>query len=224
MARLERDLSDDHKTLLRLSGRASSSQILQDVFVLSQTGFKRKGFFVEFGALDGIDTSNSYLLETAFDWTGILAEPAKLHHDALRQNRKASLCTKCVWRESGLSLEFLQADLSGLSTIAEFKEHDQHAARREKSSTYLVETISLVDLLKEHNAPKQIDYLSIDTEGSEFEILSAFDFSAYEIRVITCEHNHTENREKIYDLLTRHGYQRVYEEVSDFDDWYFLKR
>ena len=66
-----------------------------------------------------------------------------------------------------------------------------------------VETISLNDLLKKFNAPKYIDYLSIDTEGSEFEILSSLDFSKY-ISVITCEHNYSSKRKKflIYCLNT----------------------
>ena len=65
---------------------------------------------------------------------------------------------------------------------------------------YKVPTISLLDLLDIHNAPKFIDYLSIDTEGSEYEILNAFDFNKYKFRVITCEHNFTPMREKIYKL------------------------
>jgi len=86
--------------------------------------------------------------------------------------------------------------------------------------TYSVTSISLEDLLNEYKAPYHIDYLSIDTEGSEYEILSAFDFSKYHIEVITCEHNYTKSREKIYNLLANNGYKRVYEEISQFDDWY----
>ena len=75
-------------------------------------------------------------------------------------------------------------------------------------------------MLKKHNAPKKIDYLSIDTEGSEFEILNSFNFNEYDIKVITCEHNYTSMREKIYSLLSKNGYERKYSEFSMFDDWY----
>ena len=68
--------------------------------------------------------------------------------------------------------------------------------------------------------PKKIDYMSIDTEGSEFEILNSFDFNEYDIKVITCEHNYTEMREKIYALLSKNGYIRKHSEYSMFDDWY----
>jgi hypothetical protein len=68
--------------------------------------------------------------------------------------------------------------------------------------------------------PKTIDYLSIDTEGSELEILSAFDFSAHHVRIITVEHNHSPIRGKLHDLLTSNGFTRAFEEFSDWDDWY----
>jgi len=83
-----------------------------------------------------------------------------------------------------------------------------------------VQTVSLEDLLKKNNAPKYIDYLSIDTEGSEYEILSAFNFDEFNIKVITVEHNFTHQRELIFTLLTKHGYKRKYDYVSEFDDWY----
>ena len=67
---------------------------------------------------------------------------------------------------------------------------------------------------------KTIDYLSIDTEGSEFEILSNFDFETWKFAVITVEHNYTHDRERIYRLLSNYGYQRKFENLSAFDDWY----
>ena len=88
------------------------------------------------------------------------------------------------------------------------------------NETYDVKTISLNKLLDDNNAPQQIDYLSIDTEGSEFEILNNFDFSKYSFNVITCELNYTSLREQIFDLLSKNGYSRVYQNLTQFDDWY----
>lgn len=200
--------------------KKSRSQIHQDLFVLSELGFKRNGFFVEFGATNGLELSNSYLLEKEFHWSGILAEPAKGWHDDLFANRNVTIEKRCVWKDSTSSLIFQEADIRELSTIAGVGVQDKNFVARNDCKTYQVQTISLNDLLIEHNAPKVVDYLSIDTEGSEFDILSCFDFSQYRFRVITCEHNLTEQREKIYGLLTGAGYRRKFEKYSQFDDWY----
>jgi hypothetical protein len=81
-----------------------------------------------------------------------------------------------------------------------------------------------MDLLKQHNAPTHIDFLSIDTEGSELEILSTFDFSQYTFGGICIEHNFTSNRSKIKRLLDSKGYLQVYPELSEYDDWFVPKR
>jgi hypothetical protein len=62
--------------------------------------------------------------------------------------------------------------------------------------------------------------LSIDTEGSELAILSAFDFSSRHIRCISVEHNETPNRQAILDLLVANGYRRKWPSLSAWDDWY----
>ncbi len=199
---------------------ASKAQLHQDLFVLSMTGFKRGGSFVEFGATDGVKLSNTALLEKEFGWTGILAEPAREWHSALKSNRTARVETRCVWKETGQTLMFNETKAGELSTIDAYSDTDLHAKGRRSGTRYEVETVSLADLLETHGAPERIDYLSIDTEGSEFDILEAFDFGRHRFNIITCEHNFTPQREKIHALLTAHGYQRRYEEVSRFDDWY----
>ncbi|MGR6466210.1 FkbM family methyltransferase [Rhizobium sp. PAMB 3182] len=80
--------------------------------------------------------------------------------------------------------------------------------------------MSLLDLLEKHNAPKVIDYISIDTEGSEFEILNSFDFSRYKFNALTIENNYTSARQKISNILTENCYIRIFENISKWDDWY----
>jgi FkbM family methyltransferase len=202
----------------------SRSQLRQDLFVISETEHKvknRGGYFVEFGATNGIDLSNTYLLETEFSWTGILAEPARVWEKQLKANRpNASIETLCVWKDSNSSLIFNETDAPELSAIDSFSDKDVHRKTRLASNKYKVQTISLNDLLIKHRAPKHIDYLSIDTEGSEYEILKAFNFNEFSFRIITVEHNYTPQREMIFALLAGHGYKRKYENISEFDDWY----
>lgn len=203
--------------------KKSRAQLKQDLFVLAQTNFKSEGFFVEFGATNGIDLSNTYLLETEFGWTGILAEPARCWHEALKSNRKSHIETRCVWRDSTSLLKFNEVNAPELSTIQGYGEDDAHSQTRKNGVQYEVESISLNDLLTKYGAPRNIDYLSLDTEGSEYEILEDFDFSQHSFQVITCEHNHTPARERIFQLLTQKGYRRVFENVSLWDDWYIRK-
>ena len=199
----------------------SKSQIRQDILALALSGFKKNGFFVEFGATDGVKFSNSYLLEKDFGWQGILGEPARGFHERLEQNRGCHIETNCVWRSSGDSLMFSEPRDGSLSSIADFVDNDRLAkSRKKKTATYEVATISLDDLLEKYDAPQYIDYLSVDTEGSELEILSAFDFTRRDIGLITVEHNFGPTRAGLAALMDSKGYKRIGEGISDFDDWY----
>jgi FkbM family methyltransferase len=199
------------------------AQLFQDLLVLFLLDGKRDGYFVEFGAMDGITLSNTFLLESKYSWRGIAAEPARCWHQELRRNRTCSLDHRCVWSKSGEMLQFNETPEAELSTIDALSKSDFHAKRRNEGKRYTVETISLRDLLRAHDAPRSIDYLSIDTEGSEFAILESFLPSYYEVRIITVEHNYTDQRSRIHGLLTSRGYNRVFEELSAWDDWY-IKR
>jgi FkbM family methyltransferase len=199
------------------------AQLFQDLLVLFLLDEKRDGYFVEFGAMDGITLSNTFLLETKYGWRGIAAEPARCWHQELRRNRACSLEHRCVWSKSGEMLQFNETPEAEFSTIDALSNSDFHLKRRSGGKRYTVETISLRDLLQAHDAPRSIDYLSIDTEGSEFAILESFLPSHYEVRIITVEHNYTDQQSRIHGLLTSQGYSRVFEELSEWDDWY-IKR
>lgn len=199
--------------------RRATSQLGQELWVLERTGYKRGGFFVEFGATDGVLLSNTYMLETDFAWDGICAEPNPAFLPQLRANRRCRISEACISDRTGKRVEFIFADAYGGFT--QHAESDQHADKREayrrQGATAELTTISLHDFLLSEGAPRRIDYLSIDTEGSEYEILAAFPFDEWDIRLITVEHNFTEQRQQIFDLLSRHGYART---EADWDDWY----
>jgi FkbM family methyltransferase len=202
----------------------SRAQLLQDLFVLYMLGRKRGGFFVEFGATDGVNISNTVLLERDFGWSGVLAEPARFWHEQLRANRRCTIITGCVWHTTGETLLFNETADRELSTIDSLSSRDGHAPSRVNGERYEVRTVSLLDLLAQANAPRTIDYLSIDTEGSEPDILGAFDFDRYDIGIITVEHNYTPNRQLLHQLLVANGYERKFEALSQWDDWYVRTR
>lgn len=201
------------------------ADLRQDILALAVHGFKRGGYFVEFGALDGVTGSNTYVLEQQYQWRGITAEAARIWHDRLRTNRACITDTRAVSAHSGQQLTFKETDVQlGLSGLVDFFDHrEYHAARRASSTgtTYKVPTVSLTDLLTEHHAPAEIDYISMDTEGSELAILSTFDFSRYHVGLWTIEHNYFESvRDQIYSIMIANGYQRILPDLSTIDDWY----
>jgi FkbM family methyltransferase len=198
----------------------SRAQLMQDLFALYHHDSRRGGYFVEFGGADGLHLSNTVLLERGYDWKGIVAEPARCWHEPLRSNRQCTISTDCVWHTSDQTLVFNETPESVLSTIDQFSTHDSHHLARHDGERYEVDTVSLLDLLARNNAPRVIDYLSVDTEGSEFDILNAFDFNQYDVRLITVEHNFTPKREALHDLLRKNGFVRKFEALSQWDDWY----
>jgi FkbM family methyltransferase len=200
----------------------SKGQLLQDLII----GFlfnDEKGFFCEFGAADGVTLSNTIFLEK-LGWDGILAEPSIRWHKLLFANRTCKISKECVYPTSGKQVLFNEVDEGMFSSLIEFSDTDMHSHRRVNGFEYLVESISLEDLLRRNEAPDHVDFLSIDTEGSEFAILEAFDFSSFTFGAIFVEHNFTENRENIHSLLTTNGYKRVFSTFSKWDDWYLNQK
>ncbi len=197
----------------------SKSQIRQDLFALAMLDFPQNGFFVEFGATDGVSLNNTWLMETQFGWSGILAEPGQNWHDALRANRACHVDTRAVWKESSKTLRFTEAPRQENSGLTELVK----PSRRMRGVSYDVTSVTLNDLLDAYAAPSVIDYLSVDTEGSEADILSAVDWNKWRFKVITVEHNFQPQRARISQILTQVGYRQMLPEVSNFDDWYVLE-
>ena len=198
----------------------SKSQLGQDLNVLKFYKNKKNGYFVEIGASDGINLSNTYLLETEFDWKGICVEPIPYNYEKLIINRPKSICFhEAVYNQSGLNLEFdISNNFDLLSGISE--NIDCYRTRVDANkTTIIVPTISLTDLLDRAKAPSFIEYLSLDTEGSEYEIIKNFNFNKYKFGLIDIEHNNIEPRRTyIKNLLLNNGY--VYLGPNDFDDMY----
>jgi Methyltransferase FkbM domain len=219
-----RHLNSDHvKRALQLLP-SSKGEIFQDLFVALCSDREGPGFFVEFGATDGVSGSNTWLLEKELGWNGIVAEPGRGWQPSLAINRNCTIQTDCVWRETGKQLEFTEAVDAGFSTLSAYVGQDRHARHRANGKTYFVKTVSLHEMLKRSDAPKSIDYISIDTEGSEFDILSAFPFGSWDISILSVEHNFRDDRAAIRELMETNGFVHVLPKLSKFDDWYVAGR
>ena len=204
-----------------LNAEASASQIFQDVFVTWILEQKRDGYFVEVGAGDGRRLSNTWLLEARYGWRGLLVEPNPAYDSTLYDHRRANIDARCVASESGKTVQFECTQVPEFSRIVGSQE-DIHSDLESRNVAELVErkTVSLNDLLAEHGAPQDIDYLSIDIEGLELDALEAFDFGRYHVRVATVEHNYRDDQAGLDALFEDNGYARLFPEFARFDGWY----
>jgi FkbM family methyltransferase len=201
----------------------SPSQLSQDLFALYFSKIKKDGIYIEIGSCDGIRFSNSLKLEQ-LGWNGIICEPSPYWHKRMK-DRKCVISKKAVFSKSGLKLKFEDVEknpeLSGLSINFE---KDSNSELRKNTSIKEVETITLNDLIEDNLPNKNIDYISIDTEGSEFEIIKNFNFNRHKVEIFTIEHNFIEKkRNDIFKLLTTNNYIRIFQNLSKWDDWYIKK-
>lgn len=229
-------LIDDNKNLL--SNFISSiknkndikSQLYQDIFASFVIGDKFDKTFFEFGATNGIDLSNSNMLETLLNWKGALAEPSPQWHSELKKNRPyANIITDCIWSENDKELDFFVSDVGVLSSLNDFKESDKISmpgntrVRLQNGKIVSVKTISLNQVVEKEFKFKPPSYISVDTEGSEYEILKVFDFKKFRPVVFTIEHNFTELQLKIDKLMEANDYLRVFKKITAFDAWYISR-
>ena len=201
----------------------------QDKWVIDTLNYKTNGYFIDIGAYNGIDESNSYVLEKNFDWKGICIEP-NLHTFSEMKDHRNCICENICISDFNGTVEFVERDkkhkmLSGI--YADFSDEAVMDGAKEGVPIVSRESMKLYDLLIKHDCPNIIEYLSIDTEGSEYEILKNFPFDKYIFKRITVEHNacnsieNKEKKKKIFDLLTTNGYERV--EEATYEDWYVYR-
>ncbi len=191
------------------------SQIAQDEWVYSVLGDKKNGYFIELGGGNGISLSNTLFFERTLQWDGICIEPNPAFRDAIRSNRTCNISYNCVSDIDNVEIDFAACGL--LSGIVETAESETI-----KDNIIKVKTKTLKRILDEFNAPKTIDYLSLDVEGHEYRILQSFPFDEYQINCITVEHNEphhgSEKRNKIRKLLEENRYVFI-KGNDDVNNW-----
>lgn len=190
-----------------------------------ENSYYRSGYFVDIGASDGVTASNTYLLEKFYKWNGICIDPNPVTLKSLCGARDTLISDLCVYNESGKILPFkFLADQSQFygwnlrSGIDGIVSNDMGV----KMSDHKVFTITLTDLLNLYSAPIAIDYISIDTEGSEVHVLEGLDFSQYKVKMFSIEYENDNNRSIIFDMLTKKNYTRVDYDQYCTEDRYIL--
>lgn len=182
-----------------------ASQSGQDEWAYSLVG--DGGYFVDIGAHDGIIHSNTYALEMYHGWSGICIEPDPDAYRQLAENR------------SGPRTDLAVSGTAGVITI-----QPTGVERFARPLTWI---------LGEMNAPRVIDYLSVDVEGHELDVLAGMDFNRWHVKLATIEHNEylegPARKLAIRDHMLRNGFELAVEDVvapgyGCYEDWFVNDR
>tara|TARA_R110000824_G_scaffold25_1_gene66 strand:- start:761 stop:1384 length:624 start_codon:yes stop_codon:yes gene_type:complete len=203
------------------------SQYGQDKW-LYENFFKNKkvGTFLEIGADDGIDKSNTKFFEE-LGWSGMCIEASPKRFELLEINRTC-ICENYAVSDTRGEVEFMDIagwgkGLSGIINKYDYshrlriEDEIQHPLNKGRE-VIRVNTELLPNLLDKHGI-KEIDFCTVDTEGGEYDILKTLDFNKYSIKIIVVENNYDDST--VNDLLVANNYEKIYK--LTIDDVYLKK-
>mmetsp|Transcript_23904 Transcript_23904/g.39539 ORF Transcript_23904/g.39539 Transcript_23904/m.39539 type:complete len:325 (-) Transcript_23904:41-1015(-) len=173
------------------------SQARQDEVVTTLLKGKRNGYFVDLAANDATVLSNTYSLEKKFGWTGLCVEPNPVYWANLTY-RDCQVVAAVAGNERMEEVYFRDAgDKSGMLGF-----DNGYKFQKESRPRY---TVTLTEILTRFNAPKNIDYLSLDVEGAEEFIMQHFPLKDYTISVMTVERP----QESLRALFEKNGFKFI---------------
>jgi FkbM family methyltransferase len=176
---------------------------------------KRGGVFIDIGAHDGVEMSNSCLFERSRGWTGVCVEPRPATFAKLRASRSAH-CANCCIGNAGGEVRFLEVEGPGemLSGILDnmkpghLARIDREIAEQGGSKRIIdVPVRPLADVLNDAGVTRA-DLLTLDIEGGELNVLRGIDFNATPIRAV-CVENNEPDQYAIQNHMRAQGYEFV---------------
>ena len=168
--------------------QAGQDKIINEFFFR----MKNKGYFVDIGAYDGVMGSNSLHFERFLKWDGVAIEPSINQFEKLKKNRNCKIVNKAI-SSTAKEVEFVDVvegltQMSGIKNDIYLKYNSKIISKDHASETKTVKILT-TNFSEIVSQDVEIDYLSIDIEGSEFELLKSIDFDKYKIKVISVENN-----------------------------------
>ena len=182
---------------------------------------KRNGVFVDVGGYDGATNSNSLFFEVFRGWDGVVVEALPDNCARARAVRRCACVEAVVSGDQGehafLSVEEGYLQMSGrVDTYDPGILERLRANPRHRESVTMRPSRTLPDILSELEI-SHIDYLSLDIEGSELEVLRSFPFDRFSVLALSIE-NHSGTQE-IHEIMTAAGFRLV--EFLGYDEIYF---
>lgn len=188
---------------------------------------KRGGFFVEAGAFDGLNQSNTYWLERFRGWRGVLVEPVPEHAAQCRQRRRGSSTVAVALVGPDHEDDHVTIRYAGLMSIVRGARGSEEADDHQVAEGVILQGIetfevqaparTLTDVLTEAGAPPQFDLLSLDVEGFEAEVLAGLDVDRFTPEYVLVELNAPE---AVDDSLRSLGYAAVDRSITVQDALY----
>ena len=191
--------------------KGSYSQHGEDAFVANFFAARTKGFYLDIGASHPFRLSNTYSLYRS-GWNGVTVEPiprlGKLHR---RWRPRDTMIPVAVGAARG-TLEFFEMTPSVLSTLDRSVAEEYVAeGKAVLCRTYVIEVLPINEIIERVSAMAPVDFLSIDVEGLDADLLSNIDFSRFRPSLICIEANSMETRGKMRILFEKAGYDIVKE-------------
>lgn len=176
--------------------------------------YQEKGFYLEVGAFDGIHLSNSYSFEVfGSNWGGICIEPHPTYFPQCKANRPKSTClhVACVGSEEIKTIEFSMEELGLLSGVAVDRDdlRRRYAARNldfHEPEMIQIQSRTINSILEEHGNDTPLDFVSIDVEGFELEVLKGFDLARFQPRAVILEANTKADKKELSSFMMASGY------------------
>ena len=215
-----------HRSLPRIGtdnplSRASDGQDVHVAETLPNNDDSR--VFVEIGGNDGVTQSNTYYLESEHGWQGVSVEPLPHVYGQLARNRNCITVNACITEYDGETSFYAVSGAAGMLSGIPDKYDERHKRRvlrsikRRKSTAeeITVPCYRLDTVLRQHRI-EHIDYLSIDTEGGELDILKSIDLDAVSVEMTSVENNYFTN--DIEEYMSSRGYRMV--GIAGRDEFY----
>lgn len=191
-----------------------SGQFETDKYILEYFPDKRNGVAVDVGAVDGRYMSNTLYFEENLDWEVLCIEPNPTAYKKLIKNRKHCL-NLAVANENTDDIDFYlftmsdgnQSSVSSLTPDQKLIDYHNDAYHINLDKTIIKVPVRTLDNCLGSFNFDHIDFISIDTEGTELEVLKGFDIGFWQPKLLVIENNWEENTKEVTDYLEPYGYK-----------------
>lgn len=195
--------------------KRSHSGTGEDLVIDQILGNKKEGFYIDVGAYDPNRLSNTKRFYLR-GWKGINIEPDYNNYKKFTSSRKRDINLNIGIGEQKKNSIFFKFFPSTLSTFSPYSANQYIKEGFQLVETINIEVVTLKSIFTTYCINKIVDFITIDTEGSELEILQSNDWKKFRPRVICIEAilpsgKKTKRDTKIEKFLLSKGYKKYLE-------------